>query len=202
LDLATKEACMRWNSIRAAKPMIPILFLAASLGSAALFGCTPKEEPAQEAPQHSEASPDYLIATIAPTQGNTASGEVRFYKADQGVRVVANLAGLTPGKHGFHVHETGDCSAPDASSAGGHFNPAGSPHGAPDAGAAHRHAGDLGNIEADADGKAALDRVDPVLVFDDLEGHALLVHAGTDDLTSQPSGDAGPRVGCGVIGRP
>jgi Cu-Zn family superoxide dismutase len=142
---------------------------------------------------------EYVVATIAPTQGNSAAGEVRFYKVEGGVRVVAKLEGLTPGAHGFHLHEKGDCSAPDAMSAGGHYNPAGAPHGAPDADATHRHAGDLGNIEAGADGKATVNRVDPLLVYENLAGLAVLVHANPDDLTSQPAGNAGPRVGCGVI---
>jgi Cu-Zn family superoxide dismutase len=145
---------------------------------------------------------EYLKASITPTQGNTAKGEVRFYKVDGGVRVLADLEGLTPGKHGFHVHEKGDCSAPDASSAGGHYNPAGAPHGPPEADRTKRHAGDLGNIEAGADGKARYDRVDTVLEFGQLAGLSVLVHADADDLTSQPAGNSGPRIGCGVIGKP
>ena len=145
---------------------------------------------------------DYQVAKIAPTQGNTAKGEVRFYKLDGGVRVIASVEGLTPGKHGFHVHEKGDCSAPDAMSAGGHFNPTGSPHGAPTAPPTARHAGDLGNLEAGADGKANYDRVDSMLVYDSITGLSVLVHAGEDDYVTQPSGNSGARVGCGVIERP
>lgn len=148
------------------------------------------------------SSEQYVVAKIASTQGNTAAGEVRFYKAEGGVRVLARLVGLAPGRHGFHLHEKGDCSSPDALSAGGHYNPAGAPHGAPDADRAHRHVGDLGNVEAGADGKATVDRVDPVLVYENLVGLAVLVHANADDLTSQPAGNAGPRVGCGVIATP
>src|SRR5712672_2272141 len=92
------------------------------------------------------------MAVLSPTKGNSASGTVTFTKVDGGVKIVADVAGLTPGQHGFHIHEFGDCSAPDATSAGGHFNPHHMQHGAPDA-AAH-HAGDLGNLEADASGKA------------------------------------------------
>lgn len=142
---------------------------------------------------------DYQVAKIAPTSGNKANGEVRFYKVDGGVRVIASIEGLTPGKHGFHVHEKGDCSAPDASSAGGHFNPTGSPHGAPTAPPTARHAGDLGNLEADANGKANYDRVDSMLVYESLGGLSILVHAGEDDFVTQPSGNSGARVGCGVI---
>ena len=145
---------------------------------------------------------DYQVARIAPTPGNNAKGEVRFYKVDGGVRVIASLEGLTPGKHGFHIHEKGDCSAPDAMSAGGHFNPTGSPHGAPTAPPTARHAGDLGNIEAGADGKANYDHVDSMLVYESITGLSVLVHAGEDDFMTQPSGNSGARVGCGVIERP
>jgi superoxide dismutase, Cu-Zn family len=141
----------------------------------------------------------YLVATVEPTAGNTVRGEVRFYEVAGGVRVVANLDGLAPGQHGFHLHETGDCSAPDATSAGAHYNPAGSPHGAPSAAASARHMGDLGNIEAGPDGKATVERVDNVLVYANLKGLSVLVHANADDLTSQPAGNAGARIGCGVI---
>jgi superoxide dismutase, Cu-Zn family len=142
---------------------------------------------------------DYQVAKIAPTQGNTAKGEVRFYKVDGGVRVIASIEGLTPGKHG--VHEKGDCSAPDAMSAGGHFNPTGSPHGAPTAPPTARHAGDLGNLEVGPEGKANYDRVDSMLAYDSITGLSVLIHAGEDDFVTQPSGNSGARVGCGVIER-
>lgn len=142
------------------------------------------------------------IAELSPTEGNDARGQVTFTATDGGVRVVADLEGLDAGAHGFHIHENGDCSAPDASSAGGHFNPTGAPHGAPDAPAAERHVGDLGNIEAGADGTARYDRTDSVISLsgaNSIVGKAVVVHAGTDDLSSQPSGDAGNRLACGVI---
>ncbi|UCH64213.1 MAG: superoxide dismutase family protein [Fidelibacterota bacterium] len=141
------------------------------------------------------------IAVLYPTGGNGASGSVRFIQADHGVRVVAQLHGLTPGPHGFHIHQYGDCSAPDASSAGGHFNPTGAPHAGPDTG--KRHLGDLGNIIADETGNAYLDVVDHLLTLEGpngIVGRAVVLHAGADDLTSQPSGAAGPRIACGVIG--
>ena len=92
--------------------------------------------------------------TLAPTKGNTASGVVRFVQMGDKVQVTAEISGLTPGAHGFHVHEKGDCSAPDGTSAGGHFNPAGKPHGHPDH--SDHHAGDLPQLEADAYGVAKL----------------------------------------------
>jgi Cu-Zn family superoxide dismutase len=109
---------------------------------------------------------------------------------------------LEPGPHGFHVHEFGDCSAPDGSSAGGHFAPLGSPHGPPDAGQGERHIGDLGNIVANADGVVEQELADSVIRLDgenSIVGKAIIVHAGADDFTTQPSGAAGERVACGVI---
>lgn len=140
-------------------------------------------------------------AELAPTKGNTAKGKVLFSKLPDGrVKVVADFEGLTPGKHGFHIHENGDCGAPDASSAGEHFAPKGQPHGGPEA--EHRHAGDLGNVEADANGKAHYERVDARIELEgsgSVVGRAVIVHEKVDDLGSQPSGAAGARVACGVI---
>lgn len=141
------------------------------------------------------------IAVLHPTNGNQVTGTVTFTKGTEGVRIVADLTGLKPGKHGFHVHEFGDCSAPDATSAGGHFNPTKHEHGAPDA--AQRHAGDLGNIEADGSGKAHVDFTDKAMKLsgdEGIVGHAVIVHEKADDLKTQPTGDAGGRVACGVVG--
>ena len=141
------------------------------------------------------------IAVLHPTQGNNVSGSVTFTASADSVRVVADVTGLTAGKHGFHIHEFGDCSDPKAANAGGHFNPTNHQHGAPDA--TDRHAGDLGNIEADASGKAHLDVIDKVMKLsgaDSIVGHAVIVHEKADDLKTQPTGDAGGRVACGVIG--
>jgi Cu-Zn family superoxide dismutase len=141
------------------------------------------------------------IAVLHPTRGNNVHGTVTFTKVTGGIRVVANITGLKPGKHGFHVHEKGDCSAPDASSAGGHFNPTKMPHSAPDA--AQRHVGDFGNLTADSTGRASYNRVDRHIAFSGIRsiiGRAVIVHANADDLKSQPSGDAGGRVACGVVG--
>lgn len=139
-------------------------------------------------------------AELEPTEGNEAQGVVTFTETPEGVRVVANLRGLPPGRHGFHVHEFGDCSAPDAESAGGHFNPTNQPHGAPSD--VQRHAGDLGNIDAGSDGTAHFEWVDPVMELtgeNSIVGRSVIVHAAPDDLTSQPSGDAGARLACGTI---
>lgn len=144
---------------------------------------------------------DKLVAVLNPTAGNDVSGTVTFTKTKDGVKVVADVMGLAEGKHGFHIHEYGDCSAPDGTSAGGHFNPADMPHAGPKAD--KRHVGDLGNLEADDSGKAHLEWTDVHLSFmgpNSILGRAVIVHAGEDDLTSQPTGAAGARVACGVIG--
>lgn len=141
------------------------------------------------------------IAVLHPTQGSNVGGTVTFTSSGDQVKVVADITGLTPGKHGFHIHEFGDCSDPKAASAGGHFNPGKHQHGAPDA--ADRHAGDLGNIEADATGKAHLELTDKVMKLsgdDSIVGRAVIVHEKADDLKTQPTGDAGGRLACGVIG--
>src|SRR5262245_40425145 len=141
------------------------------------------------------------VAVIQPTEGNKVRGTVTFTQAGANVKVVAQIEGLTPGKHGFHIHEFGDCSSKDGSAAGGHFNPAGAQHGAPDA--AQRHAGDMGNIEANQDGVARLEFNDPVMKMSDhgsIIGRGMIVHANPDDMKTQPTGNAGGRLACGVIG--
>ena len=140
------------------------------------------------------------VATLAPTQGNKVTGTVAFVREPNGIRVTARIQGLAEGDHGFHVHEKGDCSAPDGSSAGGHFNPTNLPHAGRDA--QKRHVGDLGNLTADANGVASVNFVDSHLELsgpNSIIGKAVIVHAGPDDFTSQPSGNAGGRVACGVI---
>ena len=146
-------------------------------------------------------SPAKAIALLSPAKDKTVKGVVTFTQTDNGVKVYAHLEGLAPGKHGFHVHEFGDCSAPDLTSAGGHFNPTQVAHGAP---TDHtRHSGDLGNIVADDKGMAMLEWVDPMMQLSGLNsiiGRAVIVHTKEDDLKTQPTGNAGPREACGVIG--
>lgn len=142
-----------------------------------------------------------LSATIESRSGSGISGTAVFEQTPDGVRVVVDLSGATPGEHGVHIHEIGDCSAEDASSAGGHFNPGNTEHGAPDA--TPHHAGDLGNITVKEDGTGTLELITKDLSLRDgpnaIAGRAIVVHAGRDDLTSQPSGNSGARIGCGVI---
>lgn len=155
----------------------------------------------------SPSGPDRAVADIEEVDGSGLAGTVEFVDIGDAVEIRYNLVGFTTeGMHGFHVHENGSC-APDsagtpAGAAGGHFNPLASDHGAPSNAPANRHAGDLGNVEPEATGAAVGARVDSVLAFTgptSLIGKAVVVHAGEDDLASQPSGDAGNRIGCGVI---
>lgn len=141
------------------------------------------------------------IAVLSAASGSSVAGTVTFTAASDGVLVVADITGLKPGLHGFHIHEFGDCSAPDGKSAGGHYNPTKHEHAGPDA--EMRHMGDLGNIEADASGKAHLERKDKMLKLsgeNSIIGYGVIVHEKADDLKTQPTGDAGGRVACGVIG--
>lgn len=169
---------------------------------------TPSSEPATSvpatsAPATSEAAMAMAKATLKPTEGNSVAGELSFTPADDGVRVTGTLSGLSPGKHGFHIHEKGDCSAPDGTSAGGHFNPDGVDHG--QISADPHHAGDSNNITADADGKATVDQMLSANVDIgkgdkyDILGKAVIVHEKADDYKTQPTGDAGGRLACGVI---
>ena len=155
-----------------------------------------------QTPATKSAASSRGISVLHPTAGNKVSGTVTFTPVADGVQVHAEIAGLTPGKHGFHIHEFGDCSAADASSAGAHFNPTNQPHAGPDTAA--RHEGDMGNVEADASGNAKLHYVDhQISLTNDAKsaiGRSVVVHAKPDDLKTQPSGDAGGRIACGVIG--
>jgi Cu-Zn family superoxide dismutase len=139
-------------------------------------------------------------ADVQPTKGNNVNGKVTFIKEENGIKVTADIVGLKPGKHGFHIHEVGDCSAPDGSSAGGHFNPYHKNHGAPTDSV--RHVGDLGNLEAGKDGKAHLEWLDTLIAFEgtnSIIGRSVIVHEKPDDYKTQPTGNAGGRLACGVI---
>ena len=143
----------------------------------------------------------YAIAMVEGLGDHRVKGKVTFTKTDGGVEIVGEFTGLQPGKHAFHVHEFGDCSMADGKCAGAHFNPEGMPHAGPDD--AKRHVGDLGNLEADGQGHASYKRFDKMIALSgphSIIGRSLIVHAKADDLKSQPAGDAGDRIGCGVIG--
>ncbi|MEX0887748.1 MAG: superoxide dismutase family protein [Phycisphaeraceae bacterium] len=197
--------------------MKPILTTAVLLVAAVVVGVwalplvTGPEAAAQEqeggrmAERHAEIFDDVTeaVAVIHPTHENDVRGWVRFRERDNGrVRVTAELEGLNAGQaHGFHIHEYGDCTAGDGTSAGSHYNPADHPHGLPNGD--ERHAGDLGNLEANDDGVATLElTVSNVTVAglrNPILGRGVIVHAEEDD-GSQPLGGAGARLGCGVIG--
>lgn len=141
-------------------------------------------------------------ARLAPTSGNTASGTVTFVQRGDKVLVTANVSGLTAGAHGFHVHEKGDCSGPDGMSAGGHFNPGGQRHGHPHMG--EHHAGDMPMLEADSRGNARLTAELAGVTLEGatgLGGKGVIVHAAPDDFKTQPTGNSGARVACGVINK-
>ena len=187
----------------------------------ALVGCTksssgtaaqptpPATEPVAEVaptepapvPPAPPPAPKEAVATLAPTAKSKVTGTIAFKEVEGGLEVTATVEGLTAGDHAYHVHETGDCSAPDGSSAGGHFNPSKHAHGAPDA--AEHHEGDLGNLTAGKDGKATKTFVmagitlaaEPTSVV----GKGFIVHEKKDDFKTQPTGNAGARVACGVI---
>lgn len=143
-----------------------------------------------------------LVSILHPTVGNDVNGVVRFFETDEGIRVVAEVYDLAPNStHGFHIHEYGDCSALDGTTAGGHFNPFDAEHGGPDS--EERHVGDLGNITVDQNGFAQLDITDSMISFDgpaSIIGRGIIVHEGEDDFETQPTGAAGSRLSCGVIG--
>jgi superoxide dismutase, Cu-Zn family len=142
------------------------------------------------------------VCVLKATEGNNVSGTVTFTQTKDGVLIEAHVKGLTANsKHGFHIHEFGDISSPDGKSTGGHFNPAGHDHSGPDS--AKRHVGDLGNLEADASGHAMYKRVDKTVQIHgehSILSRGITIHAGTDDMKSQPTGAAGARVAVGVIG--
>ena len=168
------------------------LLLAGTLGIA---GCSGGKTTEHAAPVSK------AMAVLHPIQGSGSEGTVTFSKEKDGIRVVAQVIGLKPGLHGFHVHEFGDCSPPDARNAGDHFNPAKLPHGGPTGD--KRHAGDMGNLEAGANGVGKYDAVVSHLAFEgpnSIIGRSIIVHALPDDLSTQPTGGAGARITCGVIG--
>lgn len=190
-------------------------------GAALLFGCGgAPEKPAGQAPstmptrppKAPEVKPDAVkaaapdmtpkvaTAEISPKSGSEVTGTAMFTQTGDEVTVVVQIAGASPGEHGVHVHEKGDCSAPDGKSAGGHFNPTSVDHGAP--GATPSHAGDFGNITIGENGTGKLELTTKRITLGEGEtsvtGRAIIFHAKKDDF-GQPTGNAGPRHGCGVI---
>ena len=152
--------------------------------------------------QSTPEAPLRATAALQPTKGSKAFGEATFEPAGDKVRVVVFAQGLRPEReHGFHIHEAGDCSSGDGMSAKGHFNPYGKPHGNPQS--PERHAGDLPSLKAGKDGRARLDvTVDTIALGAgpaSIVGRGLIIHADPDDYATQPTGNAGARLACGVI---
>ena len=152
----------------------------------------------QTTPQESPRA----TAQLQPTKGNKTFGEATFEQMGNKVRVVVFVQGLKPGQeHGLHIHEAGDCSSGDGMSAKGHFNPHGKPHGAHTSG--ERHAGDLPSLRANKQGRANvqidLDMISVTPGPASIIGRGLIVHADPDDFKTQPTGNAGARIACGVI---
>lgn len=195
------------------------LFLASAL---ALSACSQNSEPNATPATTPEATPPaaasvdpaappamqtvHATAELAPTKDSQVKGSVSFSNVDGRLHASGQLSGLKPNsEHGFHIHEKGDCSAPDGSSAGGHFNPGHADHGS--VSADPHHGGDMPNIKADAQGNAVIDgpvssNVNIGKGDDfDIVGRGLIVHADPDDYTSQPTGNAGARLACAVIQR-
>lgn len=192
--------------------------LSLAIGMTVILAACSREQPAGAPRQPDSASPTMAekatpaepaaeaVAQIAPTQGNTVTGALALAQSPEGVHITGSIQGLKPdAEFGFHVHEKGDCTAPDGSSAGGHFNPTQAQHGNP-TGSTH-HAGDMLNIKSNGEGVAQVDVTaagtslhgDPGT---DVMGKAIVVHESPDDYTTQPSGNSGKRVACGVIAAP
>ena len=207
---------MRTHTLGYAAALGGILGVAALAGGcdSGTTGTEPTGRPPQAATSPTSAAPGAAsadasvksaTATIEPSKAegqDNIAGTVTFTPAGDGLRVHAAITGLTPnGEHGFHIHEKGDLSAPDLASAGSHFNPGGHKHGGP--AGTERHGGDLGNLKADASGKATYDVTIEGITIDDpktgVVGKSVIIHEKADDLKSDPSGNSGARIGGGVI---
>ncbi len=165
--------------------------LAAACGAVLFSGCAMMDEKEQTA-----------SVTLEPRSGSSVRGTVTFTQVGDLVRVSGTVTGHSKGPKGFHIHEKGDCSAQDAMSAGGHFNPGMAKHGGPYTDV--KHAGDLGNLNFGADGEAKFSFVVGDISVsnsrsDGIVGRAVVVHAAADDLKTDPTGNSGGRVACGVI---
>jgi Cu-Zn family superoxide dismutase len=168
------------------------------------YGALDRQDEEAEATDAGRESEDLstAIARIAPKSGSSVTGEATLAQEDGKLSITVQLSSAPPGAHAVHLHEKGDCSAPDASSAGGHWNPDGKPHGKRGSGAFH--AGDLGNVEIgpDGTGSLSLDVSDWSLGAGSEKspvGKAVVVHAQPDDFVTQPDGGGGQRIACGVV---
>lgn len=181
------------------KNFFVLIFFSAFLVSSVSFAQSSAKDTTKKKPSGLKRN----ITAIAVVSGNTLdgiTGVIKFTKLKKGVRISGEIYGLTPGKHGFHIHEKGLCDRPDFSSAGPHFNPDGTKHGSMDS--EHRHKGDFGNIVANDYGVAKFSFVDYSISFkgnNGIIGRSVVIHAKEDDLKTDPSGNSGSRIGCGII---
>jgi len=173
------------------------------IGLSVVTGCAlaARSEAKKPAPATQTMPAGRATATIEGRSGSTMTGTAEFAMHGDKLMITVSVKGAPEGQHAVHIHDKGDCSAPDASSAGGHFNPGGHQHGSPDA--AEHHAGDLGNMMVGADGTGSLMIHSGDLTVggsaNGVVGHAIVVHEKSDDFVTQPTGNAGGRIGCGVI---
>ena len=156
----------------------------------------------QQAGVLSMSSGKQAIATIGPASGSNVTGMAVFTQNGDQVTVTIDIQNASPGLHGVHIHENGDCSSPDGKSAGGHWNPTDVAHGK--WGEGEFHLGDIGNITVGEDGTGSIELTTDLWEIGtgsdiDVVGTGIIVHADADDFISQPSGNAGARIGCGVI---
>jgi len=176
----------------------PAATLAVPALLASALPLTAREEKKADAPKK---APTKAVAVMSPTKGSEVHGIVTFTQDGDAIHITGKIRGLTPGEHGFHVHEFGNLDSPDGMATGGHFDSDMHMHGAEDA--PERHTGDLGNITAGEDGVATIDKTDKVIALhgaNSIIGRGLIVHAKMDDLKTQPTGNAGGRAAQGVIG--
>ena len=178
---------------------IKISFLILIGISLALVGC---DRGTQHMDVMSTPTAKEAVATIAPTSGNSVTGMAIFIQTGDEITLMIEIQNASPGLHGVHIHENGDCSAPDGTSAGGHWNPTDVEHGK--WGEGEFHLGDIGNITVGEDGTGSIELTTDLWEIGtgsdiDVVGKGVIVHADADDFVSQPSGNAGARIGCGVI---
>ena len=190
---------MRTRTSPIAAGLVPLV----AAGCALLAACTARTEAGVDT--GAAADTPTAAADLKDANGETV-GTVRLAEVGGGVRVIAETRGMTPGEHGFHIHETGACEPPDFKSAGSHFNPGERQHGLlnPEG----PHAGDLSNLAVDAEGRGRLSEITDRVTLSpgptsllDADGSAIVVHAGRDDQQSQPSGESGDPIACGVVER-
>ncbi len=199
------------------KSLLLVVLLASTFTVMACGGskAAPDEQPVETAVDETEDAVEEVQDDVKERSNRVARakmisgtgdslGEITFTEIDGVVQITGDIAGLGEGgSRGFHVHEFGKCEGPDFMTAGGHFNPGGHQHGAPENAKDARHAGDFGNIEIGDNGEATIDTKDKIISLNkgdnNIVGHALIIHVQQDDLTSQPTGDAGARAACGII---